>query len=484
MRCPLVSLSLALGVTLAAAQLPDARQLLARSDDPLFTARTARLQFDSTSDATVSGAETKVPAFILLEIGGGNRFRYSAHMSDSDLLVVSNGSNVWRSSSKEKTWTVAPFAPASLQQYVENIVYGRGLANIREAKVDRRESITISGRAIECYVVRAEYLHMPGFSDSGIATRAVWLDVDRNLIWRDRWEGQILLPQASGPANRRTDYLYSLLEFDKDLSADLFTFQPPEGSVQATPPAMLKTFTPPRIQAYGDPLAAMTKGSGNGKDPGQGNTAAGDVFRVGGDVSPPSVIYKVDPEYSDEARNARHSGTVVLSIIVDTEGKARAIHVIKTLGMGLDEKAVEAVQKWKFHPAMKGLTPVNVRATVEVNFRLWGPAWVVERVKFQPPSGTHPASLRSPRGTPWARSCTQMGTVTIGLTVAADGRPTNPKILQSSNASINESALAAVTTFFFNPAMQGVNAVPSDGEVELSCTDRFLPTGEPEPPPQ
>jgi TonB family protein len=87
-------------------------------------------------------------------------------------------------------------------------------------------------------------------------------------------------------------------------------------------------------------------------------------------VSAPAVIVKVDPEYSEEARMAKYSGTVVLSVVVDQEGRARDIHVLKSLGMGLDEKAVEAVQKWKFKPGMKGGQAVNVRAQIEVNFRL------------------------------------------------------------------------------------------------------------------
>ena len=111
-------------------------------------------------------------------------------------------------------------------------------------------------------------------------------------------------------------------------------------------------------------------GKGGGFGPGEGGGVGGGVFRVGGGVSQPTVIYKVDPEYSEEARKAKYSGSVLLQIVVDTEGRARDILVVKSLGMGLDEKAVEAVQKWKFKPGMKGGQAVNVRATIEVNFRL------------------------------------------------------------------------------------------------------------------
>jgi periplasmic protein TonB len=96
----------------------------------------------------------------------------------------------------------------------------------------------------------------------------------------------------------------------------------------------------------------------------------GGAYRIGGGVSPPSILFKVEPEYSEEARKAKYSGTVMLAVVVDTEGHARDIHVVKSLGMGLDEKAIEAVEKWKFKPGMRSGQPVNVRATIEVNFRL------------------------------------------------------------------------------------------------------------------
>ncbi len=111
-------------------------------------------------------------------------------------------------------------------------------------------------------------------------------------------------------------------------------------------------------------------GKGGGFGPGEGGGMGGGVFRVGGGVSAPVVLYKVDPEYSEEARKAKYSGTVVLQLVVDSSGKAQNIHVVRSLGLGLDEKAIEAVNKWKFRPGYKGGQPVAVQATIEVNFRL------------------------------------------------------------------------------------------------------------------
>jgi TonB family protein len=94
------------------------------------------------------------------------------------------------------------------------------------------------------------------------------------------------------------------------------------------------------------------------------------VYRAGGGVSAPAVLFKVDPEYSEEARNARYSGTVLVSLVVDQSGRPQNIRVVHSLGLGLDEKAMEAVAKWKFKPGMKDDKPVDVQATIEVNFRL------------------------------------------------------------------------------------------------------------------
>ncbi|MFN3322071.1 MAG: energy transducer TonB [Bryobacteraceae bacterium] len=111
-------------------------------------------------------------------------------------------------------------------------------------------------------------------------------------------------------------------------------------------------------------------GKGGGVGPGEGGGFGGGVYRIGGGVSAPVPIYKVEPEYSEEARKAKFQGTVLLSIVVDEKGQTQNIKVLRPLGLGLDEKAIEAVTKWRFRPAYKDGKPVAVAANVEVNFRL------------------------------------------------------------------------------------------------------------------
>ncbi|HEY1806340.1 MAG TPA: TonB family protein [Terracidiphilus sp.] len=116
----------------------------------------------------------------------------------------------------------------------------------------------------------------------------------------------------------------------------------------------------------------MGSGGGNGYGPGYGGNAGGGYYQVGGRISAPVPIYQPEAEFSDEARRAKYQGLCLVSLIVDAQGNPQDIHVARALGMGLDEKAIEAIQKYKFKPAMKdGKTPVPVMITIEVDFRLY-----------------------------------------------------------------------------------------------------------------
>jgi TonB family protein len=94
------------------------------------------------------------------------------------------------------------------------------------------------------------------------------------------------------------------------------------------------------------------------------------VFRVGDGVMAPAVLSKVDPEYTEEARLAKYQGTVVVSTEIGADGLAYNIRAVRGLGLGLDEKAVEAISQWKFKPGSRNAEPVPVMATIEVNFHL------------------------------------------------------------------------------------------------------------------
>ncbi len=107
-----------------------------------------------------------------------------------------------------------------------------------------------------------------------------------------------------------------------------------------------------------------------GPTTGDGDDASSPVLRVGKGVSPPSVIFKVDPEYSAEARQTKFQGDVQVSAIVETSGRLSNIHILKPLGLGLDQHVLEAVSQWRFKPAVKDGQPVRLVAQIAINFRL------------------------------------------------------------------------------------------------------------------
>lgn len=94
------------------------------------------------------------------------------------------------------------------------------------------------------------------------------------------------------------------------------------------------------------------------------------VYRIGGGVAAPSVLQKVEPEYSEEARIAKWQGTVVVSVEIGADGLAHNPQIVRSLGLGLDEKAVDALSQWSFSPGLKDGQPVAVAAAIEVNFKL------------------------------------------------------------------------------------------------------------------
>ena len=112
-------------------------------------------------------------------------------------------------------------------------------------------------------------------------------------------------------------------------------------------------------------------GHGPGVGSGIGGGMGGGVYRVGGGISAPTAISAPDPDYTEEARRAKKQGTCILWLIVDSSGHPRDIRVQRGLGFGLDAKAVDAVQHWRFQPALKDGRPVDVQISVEVEFHLY-----------------------------------------------------------------------------------------------------------------
>ena len=211
------------------------------------------------------------------------------------------------------------------------------LANyLVEAKVIGKDHSEFEGRSQEYEVIEATYETprplLPGVPSAGRLERIFCVDPLRRLILREQL-GPSPAASSTGGVHYSMTITYSHVELNPALEASVFKFQPPDGSHEAS--------------------AAVQK--------------------VAAKIDPPVVISKHEPKYSSEARKAGLQGSVLVGLVVGTDGIPQNVKVLRGLGLGLDEKAVEAVQGWKFQPARKAGEPIAVPAQVEVSFRLHQP---------------------------------------------------------------------------------------------------------------
>lgn len=137
----------------------------------------------------------------------------------------------------------------------------------------------------------------------------------------------------------------------------------------------------PQLGVANSPLIGMSMGNGRGSGlgsgngsglgPGSGGNTGGGPRQIGGGVSAPVLIHSVEPEFSEEARKAKVEGNVLVNLWVGTDGLPSHVRVLRGVGMGLDEKALEAVRQYRFKPAMENGKPVLVQLNVEVNFQIF-----------------------------------------------------------------------------------------------------------------
>lgn len=150
-------------------------------------------------------------------------------------------------------------------------------------------------------------------------------------------------------------------------------------------PTVIADLRIPQSNQIGDPLSKLVipsngigvgggigSGDGGGVGSGRGGPGVGPgFFHVGDGVSTPRAIYTPEPEFSEEARKAKYQGVVVLSGIIGVDGRVHNARVVRSLGMGLDEKALEVVKLWKFDPGKKDGRPVAVEMGLEISFNLY-----------------------------------------------------------------------------------------------------------------
>jgi len=169
------------------------------------------------------------------------------------------------------------------------------------------------------------------------------------------------------------------------------------------------------------------------------------VFHLGTGIVPPFVKMKPAPAYSVEARMAKLEGSVLLALVVGADGRPRDIQVVRTLGLGLDENAVENVRTWQFKPGTKNGAPVEVRVNEEVFFRgkrnLWD--WHLVRAVFRPPPlAMRPVLVKVKF--PATVDVEENASVTIAFDILPSGVPANVRVVKSSDTRWEAEVLAAV----------------------------------------
>ncbi|MGH9487889.1 MAG: energy transducer TonB [Terriglobales bacterium] len=155
--------------------------------------------------------------------------------------------------------------------------------------------------------------------------------------------------------------------------------QPAQASFQLIPATAPANAPLPQFGQFG-PIAAppgnsfgaVGKGPGGpGDDASGGGACRNAPCRVGGNISTPIPIFDPQPQYSPAAREAKFQGTIIIAVIIGADGRVYDAQILRSVGLGLDQKALEAVALWRFQPAERNGHPVRVRADIQVNFHLY-----------------------------------------------------------------------------------------------------------------
>jgi TonB family protein len=311
----MVLVALALAAASAAGQTaPDPRTLLQAVADAAQAAKTWQVEGEIVTEtqSEFASSSSRQPFRLFKD---GPRVRCEVSGQDARTLVFDAGV-LWEYAPNDHTFfrrdaTSVPL-PVPLYYSVQGLLPTAAMAG--------RDQVGSQA----CDAVRIE---LPG------SVRTLCIDRERKLVLRDRTES--LFPSGGGStAGMVRTITFLAIQRDIPMDAALFRFEPPPGATERATPQL-----------------------------------SSDVFRVGGGVTPPLLLSKIEPVYSDEALAAKVDGTVMLYIEVGPDGAARNIRVLHGLGYGLDEKAIEAVRQWRFRAGTRNGEPVTVAATIEVNFR-------------------------------------------------------------------------------------------------------------------
>jgi TonB family protein len=183
----------------------------------------------------------------------------------------------------------------------------------------------------------------------------------------------LMRPVEVGPAAKRRAYLVQQVRFQPPRTAPQREI--PEKKARKIPIPDPTPDDPEPVRELAEELPDLDYdlpvGDLNlGIPQGPPGPSLGPILQVGGEVERPIPLYAPRPGYTEEARQARIQGVVLLQLVIDREGNVRSAKIIKGLPMGLDQKAVETVKEWKYQPALQNGNPVSVYMNLTINFSL------------------------------------------------------------------------------------------------------------------
>jgi TonB family protein len=310
LRCALFT---ALSLSAYAQLDEDARRVLQDVETAARTTRNWRAEGSRVDDEELGRFRHHSQAHFTFELGEGLHAHLRVEENGVVDDVVCDGPNAWIHHGRAKIYTKTP------------AMYAGGVCAQQllpwQTLTWRLVGARLAGTGDGCQIVVAEY-------ENG--TRTLCVDPAAKFVKTDRLETRT-------PTQRKTT-ITTVTKFERDpkFAPDAFTFQPPANTTLS------------------DNSEVGTMG----------------IPRVGNGVTPPQVVTRHEPEYTEQARKIKYNANVTLSLVVGADGVPQNIKVIRAVGMGLDEKAVEAVRTWRFRPGTKDGQPVPVQANIEVSFRI------------------------------------------------------------------------------------------------------------------
>lgn len=316
------------------------------------------------------------------------------------------------------------------------------------------------------------------------ATSQNWVRKDNHLYDR------LLVPDLS---TNQSTYLWFNADFDaptigagKDGVLATVTVIPPLGTSPATRgaastlPQTASSVPSQPDAAFGHPNLSPGRSAVQTTpaaiDPSQGKGSAANP-PARSRISYAVLTKRFQPEYTPEARAAGLQGSVVLYLEVGPTGEVGKVQLIQGLGLGLDEKAMEAVKQWRFKPGTIDGRPVRVAQSVETSFLLSPAAsWQIRRSAYRiNRSGVDQVRRLSQPAlnqyvSPASEACaSDSGVVIVNLQVTKKGYPDQVRLVEAHGKSLGDAALKAISSWRFQPGLLNGKAREASGTVEMEC---------------